>query len=409
MKKIVFFINLWLVALCAPIMHALPDNNYMPVIVIMAKNEAPFVEPTLKPYVEAGIDRIIFYDTGSTDGSREIAQHFFTQNNVVHGHVIEEPFVDFATSRNRALEHAQRIFPDAIFMLMPDAEWYMHGADKLVQFCRDYQNHTDSSYFVYIQSTHLGFVTPRLIRCNRNVHFVGAVHEILNTASHVTVPRECYFEWRPSAKGQAKSAERWKRDRDILLREHEKDPTNARTIFYLAQTLELLGEYENAYAFYQKRAAMQGPNEDHYITLFRMGNVAQQIVDTQSSIIPLPVKHYLEAFNTRPQRAEPLIKIAQYYLSRHMMDLAFLFAQRACHIPFPKEDRLPVEKYMYEFTRYDVLGICAWYVDEFEVGEWAVRKALESNTQAPHLHTNLRLYTERKQKRSRRMTAATAA
>ena len=83
-------------------------------------------------------------------------------------------------------------------------------------------------------------------------------------------------------------------------------------------------------------------------------------------------------------------------MSKGDKHLAFLFALRSVQLPYPSKDILFVEKYMYDFTRFDILGICAWYIGEYEVGEWAVRQALKVKPDAPHLLGNLKLYMERK-------------
>ena len=47
-------------------------------------------------------------------------------------------------------------------------------------------------------------------------------------------------------------------------------------------------------------------------------------------------------------------------------------------------------------TRYDLLGICAWYAQAFDDGEAAIKKALELNPGNQHLKNNLNYYIERK-------------
>src|SRR5690242_15419346 len=68
-------------------------------VVIMVKNEADVIIPTLEPLLNAGIDRVLVYDTGSTDGTQQVIDHYFTQHQLDHAYVIEDPFIDFATSR----------------------------------------------------------------------------------------------------------------------------------------------------------------------------------------------------------------------------------------------------------------------------------------------------------------------
>lgn len=367
------------------------------VVVLMVKNEAQVITETLQPFVDGGVHDFVVFDTGSTDGTQEIARDFFKQRNLEHVYIVEEPFVDFSTSRNRALATAEQLFPQATFMLMPDAEWYMHNTEALVRFCESHKNDFFDSYFVSIRSTTMAFYVSRLIRCRTGVHFVGAVHEVLNKLTIVNVPDETYFEWRPSHKGQEKSAQRWQRDRDLLLKSYAQNPADPRTLFYLAQTYECLGEWENAYTFYEKRAAIHGWDEENFMTLFRLGTVAERLAECDdANLCSLALRRYLEAFALRPQRAESLIKIAQYYLKRDEMELAFLFAERAAKIPYPSQDRLFVEKYMYDFVRYDILGRCAWYVGEYEIGEWAVRQALKVQPESAYLKRNLKSYTDRR-------------
>jgi glycosyltransferase involved in cell wall biosynthesis len=404
MKLKVFRLLLVMVLLCAG--QAFGDP--LLVVVLMVKNEAAVITDTLQPFVDGGVHDFVIFDTGSTDGTQEIAREFFREHNLPSTHIVEEPFVDFSTSRNRALAVTEELFPQATFMLMPDAEWYMHNAEALVRFCECHKNDFFDSYFVSIRNTTMAFYVSRLIRCRTGIHFVGAVHEVLNKLTIVNVPDECYFEWRPSRKGQVKSAQRWQRDRDLLLKSYEQNPCDARTLFYLAQTYECLGDWENAYIFYEKRAVIRGWDEENFMTQFRLGNVAEHLRDAHDSATldrathdgassyPLAIRHYLEAFSLRPHRAEPLIKIADYYLKRDEMALAFLFAERAAKIPYPVKDRLFVEKYMYDFVRYDILGRCAWYVGEYEIGEWAVRQALKVKPESAYLKRNLKSYTSRK-------------
>src|SRR6266851_1690628 len=83
------------------------DDHETPfAVVIMLKNEAEVIIPTLQLFVQSGVDSFLIYDTGSTDRTQNIVQDYFTQNNLSHAYVIEEPFIGFATSRNRALDLA---------------------------------------------------------------------------------------------------------------------------------------------------------------------------------------------------------------------------------------------------------------------------------------------------------------
>ena len=371
------------------------ESEPLIVTVLMVKNEASVLEATLKPFVEGGVKHFVIFDTGSTDGTQEVATRFFKHHNITHAHIIQEPFIDFSTSRNHALDAARSFFPQATFMIMPDAEWYMQNVEGLLQFCSDHKDDCHTSYLVPIHRDTLAYYVARLIRCdNKSIKFVGPVHEALNQITYVKLPDTIYFSWRPSAKGKEKSAQRWLKDRDVLLQSYTENPHDPRTLFYLAQTYECLQDWENAYTYYEKRAEIKGWDEEDFVTACRLGRVAQMLAQrSPKTQVPLTVSHYLTAFCLRPHRAEPLIKIAQYYLDIGNKHLAFLFASRAAKIPYPINDILFVEKYLYDFIRYDILGICAWYVGEYDLGQWAVLQALKVQPHADYLLRNLKFYT----------------
>lgn len=105
----------------------------------MVKNEAHNIVQTLKPLVNAGIKHFVIWDTGSIDNSPQLIKNFFGHHPEIAVRFGQEQFIDFATSRNHALDFAYKEFPCATFMLMPDAEWYLHDDHgNLMKFCEQH-------------------------------------------------------------------------------------------------------------------------------------------------------------------------------------------------------------------------------------------------------------------------------
>jgi tetratricopeptide (TPR) repeat protein len=288
---------------------------------------------------------------------------------------------------------------------MPDAEWYMHNVDELIAFCKaELANPDHTSYLVRIVSTDLDFGTQRLIRCKSGLRFGGVVHETIMIGTRWKTPNDIYFELRVQQAGAEKTQRRWTRDRDLLLKAHLANPQDSRTAFYLAQTYDCLGDLENAYKYYKLRTELVGWNEEDMMARYRLAQVTERMrqYPDGTSTWPEALDHYLKAFTMRPIRVEPLIKIAQHYLSEGNHACAYIFAHRACEVPYPINDTLFVEKEAYDYTRHDILGQSAWYVNEFELGEKAVREALRIHDNYPHLFTNLSFYL------NRRLSAAVA-
>jgi tetratricopeptide (TPR) repeat protein len=359
------------------------------VIVIMVKNEAPVIQATLQPYVDAGLNAYFVFDTGSTDNTMALAQELFETHHVNHGVIKQELFIDFATSRNRALELAQEAFPNACFMLMLDAEWYIHDVPCLINFCQTHINDKNTSYLVRITDNQLDFYTPRLIRCHSHVAFVGAVHEVLNQVTYTKVPANCFFELRTTRYGQEKTAQRWHRDCDLLLKEYNKNPYDPRTVFYLAQTYACLGDLEKAQHWYEKRITMPGWDKENFMAWYRLAQVYEALDKKDEAVCS-----YLKAYSLRPHRAEPLIRLAQHYWKTGDNALCFLFASRALAIPYPEQDVLFVDKDLYDYTRYDLVGRSAWYVGEYAIGQTALLCALKVKPNEEYLKKNLGYYTQ---------------
>ena len=367
------------------------------VAVLMVKNEESVMEMTLQPLVDADITDFLIYDTGSTDDTIKIIQQFFIKNNIVNFVIEQGEWIDFAASRNKALELTEQHFPQATFMLMLDAEWILHNGKDLLQFCKQEKYQTSIAYqlrtlvfrddILSPELSALDLVVKRLIRCRSKVYFVGKVHEQLDTLTFEHVPETIYCTFRPTSKGQDKSQQRWLRDRNILLKEVENNPNDARAVFILAQTLAGLDELDAAATWYEHRLTLSGDPEELYMSLYRLAHVYQELNNPEKAIF-----HYFQAFTMRPDRAEPLILLAEYLYNLKAYHLSFLFAQSAAKMPYPDKDAVLVLKFLYDFTRYNLLSATAYYVGDFELGKQATIKALQVCPNLDCLHKNLAYY-----------------
>jgi FkbM family methyltransferase len=368
------------------------------VVVLMVKNEETVMGATLQPFIDGGVDSFFIFDTGSTDNTIAVTEEFFAKNGITQGYIVQEPFIDFATSRNRALDLAQEKFPNAAFMVMPDAEWYLNDARALVEFCELCLRRGDvhTSYMMHIVNQALDNYTCRLFRCNRDVRFFGVVHEVVPQVLTIRVPGTIYFEYLPESNGVEKTAQRFIRDRQLLLKEHLSKPWCTRTLFYLARTCEDLGNWEEAYNFYKIRVDMVGWDEEDFIVRYRLAETIKKLIlrseHAHKYTWSEAMDYYLQAYQMRPHRIEPIVGIADYYVALDQMHLAFLFARRAAEMEYPAKDVLFVEKYLYTYYRYELLARCAWYINEFKIGAVAARKAYEAYPDYKYAKINMECY-----------------
>lgn len=69
---------------------------------MIVKDEAASISQTIDS-VKGIVDRYCILDTGSTDNTVELIKRSFGS---IPGHIYTEPFIDFASTRNRVLELA---------------------------------------------------------------------------------------------------------------------------------------------------------------------------------------------------------------------------------------------------------------------------------------------------------------
>ncbi len=344
--------------------------------VIMIKNEESVIKQTLQPFVDAGVKHLFVFDTGSTDKTVAMVQEFFNEHHLDQAVLREEPFVDFSTSRNRALELAEEAFPKARLMIMLDAEWYIQNVQGLVKFCEDHKDDDSHCYSIRIVCDNfLDYINHRLLRPDAKMRFVAPVHEYIpvNGRKVGDVPSNIFFAWNANAVGRQKSHKRLTWDAEILEKELKKSPVDGRTLFMLGQTYHGLGNIDKSIECYEKRANMylDKINEETFSAQYRVA----QLYESQGKWEKAS-HYYMSAYSLRPDRAEPLVALARYYLVKKLFPASYLFAKQAVAIEYPQAPWM-IDKKAYDFDRYRVASIAAWEMNDYVVGEDAARKALE--------------------------------
>lgn len=329
-----------------------------PVITIMIKNEEEKICDTLLPFINANYDKYLIYDTGSTDNTVSVVRNFLESHNRTF-YIIEEEFIDFSTSRNRALDHTKTYFNDEKYTLMFDCEWYVHNPEGIVEFCKTNQVIEDS-YYINVKTSNITFARNLLFTVGGNARYRGKVHEYVVGSCSIKLNPDIYFLYNPTSEGLDRTSERHKRDLKLLENEHD-EPRNC---FYLAQTYHALGDIENAIKYYEKRATLAGFVEEAFIALYRIGRIYSE------SNWDLAQKYFLKAYNFRKTRIEPLIEIIH-----HQNDPKFKYqlAKLACSVGI-STDILFVETEVYRVERWKQLSFAANQLELYQEAYDAIKK-----------------------------------
>ena len=207
-----------------------------PVLTIgmIVKNEIRCLERCLKalqPLRDALPCELIIADTGSDDGTREIAEKYADL-------VFDFPWInDFSAARNSVMDRAS-----GEWFISVDADEYLdEDCSEIINFLKNSQ--TDNQTFCgviirnYATSDLVGpyndFMAIRMVRMSTGVRYHGAIHEMWNQSSslHIHGLKKTVFHHDGYVGfGTEAAKDKQKRNMDLLKEELKRDPHNLKTL-----------------------------------------------------------------------------------------------------------------------------------------------------------------------------------
>jgi hypothetical protein len=364
------------------------------ITVLMCKNEKSQIAETTLDSIKDYCGHLIVYDTHSVDGTQDHLLEYCT-NNDMRLDLKEGEFVDFAVSRNVLLDYCDEVLKDHSdkFILQVDAHDVLKNGDTFVNFINNFKGPQTGFYVTqkwWSGSNLDSYYNVRLIRPHNQWRYNpdAIVHEYImcpalesaKDPSTVVFKSEDLILYQDRTTQGDSSFKRFTRDKEMLFKKHLEKPEEPRTLFYLAQTCGCLGLYDEAYKYYQLRIKQQGFWEEIYHAYFRLG---------ETSIL---LKHnweesfmwFMRAFQ-HSQRAEPLVKIAEYYIEHNLQGqkqpewhTAYMYAKMACDMAWPQNQILFRDLACYTYKRHHLLSRAAYYVGRYDEGKEACLKAIEA-------------------------------
>lgn len=248
---------------------------------------------------------------------------------------------DYAANRNRMLQLAREAECDYVLWLDPDDPLIGTIPDEL----------TEAVYCVEVQAGGTSWVGEQLIRKDADVHWNGMLHEYLvkPEGTESALLPDCYLDRTTS--GSSRTGRIENKAIPLLVKMVTENPDDGHAWFYLAQSFKDIGKKAEAVAAYNQRAHMGGDNEVVFWCLF---NVAQLTGNPDD---------YLQAWNVRPSRVEPLHALAAFYNARGQYVVGRVFAQLGLGIK-PTDDAKFVERWV---ESYGLVGEFAHA--EFALGD----------------------------------------
>lgn len=347
---------------------------------MIVKDETHIIEQCLKsiaPYV----DRYDITDTGSTDGTQDLIKKTMEELGVP-GEVHQSDWKGFGDhngqmgSRTESLQNAKKSGADYAWVI--DADDYVEGDFKYPP------NMTADAYSLSIGRGDFTWWRNQIFKLSADWCYVGILHEYANCTSK---PREEVVierlggNYKIVARTEGNRnvgitpIEKYKRDAETLENALKDEPSNERYHFYLAQSYFDSQQWEKSMEAYQKRVELGGWPEECYYSMLRVALI--------KGILNYPIEEishaFLECFNSRPFRAEPLWYLARMYRMKNMPAIGYVYAKMATEIGYPHNDILFIQDDVYRWAILDEVGATAFHANQPHVGYAACKKLLEEN------------------------------
>lgn len=324
----------------------------------IVRNEAPVIERCLRS-VKGFIDRWVIVDTGSTDGTQALIRECLQG---IPGELHERPWKNFAHNRLEALALAA---PTADYVFILDADDAL-----LIPPGFERPPLTADAYFLTCEDAGTSYARCAIVSTRLPWRWKGVLHEFLDCDASFT--REAWDSPRIRVMhdgARSRDPQTYRKDAALLEEALRTDPENARYVFYLAQSYRDAGDLPRSRAVYERRAAMGGWDEEVWFSLYQVAVLTERLGAPPGEV----TLAYLRAFQARPTRAEPLVRLARHHRLRSEFALALLYVRHAVSLA-PPGDSLFVEDGVFRWQALDELSIAAYYAGAMEEG----RRAMET-------------------------------
>jgi len=293
-------------------------------VCLIVKNEERVLPRCLRSVQELA-DEIVVVDTGSSDGTVEIAQ--------AHGARVfhYQWHDDFAAARNYAMDQATG---DWVLQIDADEEFYRPDLTHLREiiqrddidgvhlvlrnFFPSPATQTDESLPDPKNYPHSVNHFPRLVRNRPHIRYSGAIHEGFRELDHVLVSDVSIFHYGYAQEDERKNR-RFERNREMTLKNVEANPDDPIARYYAATTClssNLHDEAERHFLDMIRLAEPEHPRQKHF---YQMANFHLATLATLSGDREAEERFAREALKHDPEYLDPWLRLGEacFFLEKY--------------------------------------------------------------------------------------------
>lgn len=325
------------------------DKRQSICLVMIVRDEAHIIADLLDataPY----IDYWVVVDTGSTDGTQDFVRRHMAALGIP-GELHERLWRDFGYNRSEAIALAQG---------KSDYIWMMDADDTVIGVPQFGELTADCYAMLIVEDPGNYFWRRQLFRDGVPWYYRGVLHEYA-CCDEPFVEDGIGGEFQIHSRrlgARGKDPRKWEKDAAVLLAYVSEHPEDERSVFFLAQSYYHARDFENARAWYARRADLGGWDEEVFYSLLQLGRCLAELRAPDAQVDDA----YARAWAYEPTRAEPLYELAYRMRVAGRYELGYLFARQAAALPAPVGNRMFVDSIVYNWCAIDEQAVCASWV-----------------------------------------------
>lgn len=301
-------------------------------LVMIVKNSGNILQKCLQNNKKY-IDEWTILDTGSTDNTIQIINEELKD---ISGNLYQEEFIDFSTTRNRALDLSKK---NCKYTIILDDSYCLYGGDILIKLLKKSNNDCFAIKIGDYKNNFLkdSYYSIRIINTEKKLRYKYKVHEHIDCDNISYIDDNNIFVYDIKTSYHiTRTLKRYRKDIDFLLQDEKEYPNNPRIIYYLAKTYYNIENIDKSLEYYKKLNKLKNIHIDYiYSSLYEQACI-NFMVDNDTKKFE---KVLLYLYKTYKNRCEAPYKLAVLYKNDNNIDKVDNIINKI--ILYPKLDNSP--------------------------------------------------------------------